>query len=54
MHKETRSASEGREEGEEEGTKAHEGEQPCSGQDWEQGGLLWPHDTTWPPEWGLA
>lgn len=52
MHEETRSASEGCEEGE--GAEAHEGEQFCSGPSWEQGGLLWQQDIAqapggWPP-----
>lgn len=53
MHKETRSASEGCEEvgrarG---GARAYEGGQFCSGQGWEQGGLLWPHSQA--PGWWL-
>ena len=46
MHKETRSASEGCEEvgSARGGARACEGGQFCSGQGWEQGGLLWPHD----------
>lgn len=55
MHKESRSASEGCEEvgSTRGGARACEGAQFCSGQGWEQGGLLWPHDTAQVPGWWL-
>lgn len=51
MREETRSASEGCEEGE--GAGAHEGEEFCSGHGWAQGGLLWQCDITQAPGWWL-